>query len=35
LELLTQEVEFNVQGMEALRQYMKQPDDALVERVSQ
>jgi len=35
LELLTQQAEFTVQGMEALREYMKQPDDALAERVSQ
>jgi len=35
LELLTQQAEFSVQGMEALREYMKQPDDALAERVSQ
>ena len=35
LELLTQQAEFAVQGMEALREYMKQPDDSLAERVSQ
>ncbi len=35
LELLTQQAEFAVEGMEALREYMKQPDDALAERVSQ
>lgn len=35
LELLTQQAEFAVQGMEALREYMKQPDDTLAERVSQ
>lgn len=34
LELLTQQADFAVQGMEALREYMKQPDDALAERVS-
>ena len=35
LALLTQQAEFTVQGMEALREYMKQPDDALAARVSQ
>ena len=35
LELLTQQAEFTVKGMEALREYMKQPDDSLAERVSQ
>jgi len=35
LELLTQQAEFAVQGLEALREYMKQPDEALAERVSQ
>ena len=34
LELLTQQAEFAVQGMDALREYMKQPDEALAERVS-
>ncbi len=34
LELLTQQAEFTVQGMEALREYMKQPDETLAERVS-
>ncbi len=34
LELLTQQAEFAVQGTEALREYMKQPDDTLAERVS-
>jgi predicted phosphate transport protein (TIGR00153 family) len=33
--LLTQQAEFTVKGMEALREYMKQPDDSLAERVSQ
>jgi len=35
LELLTQQAEFTVQGMEALREYMKRPDETLAERVSQ
>ena len=35
LELLTQQAEFTVQGLEALREYVKQPDEALAERVSQ
>lgn len=34
LVLLTQQADYTVQGMEALRQYMKQPDDTLAERVS-
>jgi len=34
LELLTQQADFAVQGMDALREYMKQPNDALAERVS-
>lgn len=34
LVLLTQQADYAVQGMEALRQYMKQPDDTLAERVS-
>jgi len=35
LQLLTQQAEFVVRGMEALQQYLKQPDDVLAERVSQ
>ena len=35
LELLTQQADFAVQGVDALREYMKQPDEALAERVSQ
>lgn len=35
LALLTQQAEFAVQGVDALREYMKQPDEALAERVSQ
>jgi predicted phosphate transport protein (TIGR00153 family) len=31
---LTQQADFAVQGMDALREYMKQPNDALAERVS-
>jgi hypothetical protein len=34
LELLIGQAEFTVQGMEALKQYMKRPDSALRERVS-
>ncbi len=34
LQLLTQQAEFAVEGMEDLRKYMKQPDEALAERVS-
>jgi len=34
VELLAHQAEFTVQGMEALKQYMKQPDHALAERVS-
>jgi predicted phosphate transport protein (TIGR00153 family) len=34
LELLIRQAEFTVQGMEALRQYMRQPDDSLARRVS-
>jgi predicted phosphate transport protein (TIGR00153 family) len=34
VELLAHQAEFTVQGMEALRQYMKQPDSALAEQVS-
>jgi len=34
LELLLRQSEFTVQGMEALKQYMKEPDSALAERVS-
>ena len=34
LELSTQQADFAVQGMDALREYMKQPNDALAERVS-
>lgn len=33
LVLLTQQADYTVQGMEALRQYMKNPDDTLAERV--
>jgi len=35
LALIIQQAEFAVQGMEALKQYVKEPDDALAERVSQ
>jgi uncharacterized protein len=35
LELIIQQAEFAVQGMEALKQYVKEPDSALAERVSQ
>ena len=35
LQLLTQQAEFSVRGMEALREYMKKPDDTLAESVSQ
>jgi len=35
LQLLTQQAEFAVRGMETLREYMKQPDDTLAESVSQ
>lgn len=34
LELLSRQAEFTVQGMEALKQYMKNPDSNLAERVS-
>jgi len=34
LKLLTQQADFTVQGMEALRQYMRQPDEHLAQRVS-
>ena len=34
LELLLRQSEFTVQGMEALKQYMKEPDSSLAERVS-
>lgn len=34
LELLTQQADFTVQGMEALRRYMCEPEDSMVERVS-
>jgi len=34
LELLSRQTEFTVQGMEALKQYMQQPDSALADRVS-
>ncbi len=35
LELLTRQAEYTVQGMEALKQYVITPDDALAERVGQ
>jgi predicted phosphate transport protein (TIGR00153 family) len=35
LDLLIQQAEFTVQGMEALNQYMRQPDSSLAEQVSQ
>jgi predicted phosphate transport protein (TIGR00153 family) len=34
LELLLRQSEFTVQGMEALKQYMKEPDSSIAERVS-
>lgn len=34
LELLIQQAEFTRQGMDVLRQYMQQPDNALAEKVS-
>lgn len=34
LELLAHQAEFTVQGLEALSQYMKQPDEALANRVA-
>jgi predicted phosphate transport protein (TIGR00153 family) len=34
LDLLTQQAEYTVQGMEALREYIKQPDDSLAEKVN-
>jgi uncharacterized protein len=34
LELLLQQAEFTVEGMETLHQYMRNPDQALVEKVS-
>lgn len=34
LELLAHQAEYTVQGMQALQQYMRQPDDALAQRVS-
>jgi len=34
LELLAQQADFTVQGMEVLRQYMRQPEEHLFERVS-
>lgn len=34
VELLVRQAEFTVQGMEALKQYMKQPDNTLAERVT-
>lgn len=34
LELLIQQAEYTVEGMETLGQYMRQPDESLVERVS-
>lgn len=35
MELLTQQADFTVQGMEVLRRYMREPEDSLVERVSE
>jgi len=35
VELLVHQAEYTVQGMEVLKQYMKEPDDALAERLSQ
>jgi predicted phosphate transport protein (TIGR00153 family) len=35
LELIIQQAEYAVRGMEALKQYVKEPDSALAERVSQ
>lgn len=35
LELLARQAEYTVQGMEALKQYVINPDDALAERVGQ
>lgn len=34
LELLSQQAEFTVQGMDVLKQYMQKPDNTLAERVS-
>lgn len=34
LELLAQQADYTVQGMETLRQYMRQPDESLVEKLS-
>lgn len=34
LELLSQQAEFTVQGMDVLKQYMQKPDSTLAERVS-
>lgn len=34
LDLLARQTEFTVQGMEALKQYMKEPDAALADQVS-
>ena len=34
LELLAQQSDFTVQGMEVLRQYMRQPEEHLFEKVS-
>lgn len=33
-ELLSRQAEYTVEGMEALKQYLKQPDETLAERVS-
>ena len=35
VELLVHQAEYTVQGMEVLKQYVKEPDDALAERLSQ
>jgi predicted phosphate transport protein (TIGR00153 family) len=35
VELLVNQAEYTVQGMEVLKQYVKEPDDALAERISQ
>ncbi len=34
LELLAQQADYTVQGLQALAQYMKQPDEALAQRVA-
>lgn len=35
VELLVHQAEYTVQGMEVLKQYVKEPDDALAEQLSQ